>query len=206
MLANAVFLASASDGFLRHAITFGRPGTDMAAFGERAEGRSALEPAQVDDLIGFVRTFSSAPPPPPPEEQPDLPSISELELVINPEGPAARFEPRDDRFVAGADVRAALDRGERVIILDARATSDWLRARIPGAIPVPFYELDAIVAELPRDDTWMIAYCACPHAASGRVVDSLRQHGLTRSAVLDEGIGWWEQQEGYPVARGPTPP
>ena len=48
------------------------------------------------------------------------------------------------------------------------------------------------------DGTWVIAYCACPHHASGEVVDKLRGRGFKHTAVLDEGILFWKQQ-GYPV-------
>src|SRR5690606_2767269 len=107
----------------------------------------------------------------------------------------------DNRFVPAAQVKRELERGARMVIIDARATSDWLSRRIPGAIPVPYYELSDILDDLPRDGAWMVAYCGCPHAASGRVVDALREHGFTNTAVLDEGIHFWEQQ-GYPTTSG----
>ena len=44
-----------------------------------------------------------------------------------------------------AEVARELERGARMVILDARSTSDWLRGRIPGALPVPFYELSDII-------------------------------------------------------------
>jgi len=65
--------------------------------------------------------------------------------------------------------------------------------------------VDAILEELPRDGTPMVAYCGCPHAASGRVVDALREHGFTNTAVIDEGIDHWAEQD-YPTAEGPDQP
>jgi rhodanese-related sulfurtransferase len=85
-------------------------------------------------------------------------------------------------------------------MLDARPLSDWHLGHIPGAYPTPFYDdLDAIARALPRDGTWIIAYCACPHAASGKVVDGLRARGFSNTAVLDEGIDVWKQR-GHPIA------
>ena len=51
---------------------------------------------------------------------------------------------------------------------------------------------------MPNDGTWVVAYCACPHHASGEVVDELRRRGYEHTAVLDEGILVWAQK-GYPV-------
>ncbi|MCB9597639.1 MAG: c-type cytochrome [Sandaracinaceae bacterium] len=200
-LANPAFLATASDGFLQYAVSHGRTGTRMVAFRDR------LEPEQIDDVVAFIRALGDPAAVagalrPPPEPVPDLPALADMQLVINPQGRPAHFTLREDRFVPAADVQRELERGRRIVILDARATSDWLRQRIPGALPVPFYELDAIAAELPRDGTPMVAYCACPHAASGHVVDALRRQGFTNTAVLDEGIDFWAQQ-GYPIATGP---
>ncbi|HJL14835.1 MAG TPA: c-type cytochrome [Sandaracinaceae bacterium LLY-WYZ-13_1] len=198
-LANPVLLRTASDGFLRYAVAHGRSGTPMPAFA------GELAPDQIDDVVAYVRSFERGRPEPPPQrpvEQGDIPALEDMDLVLNPDGPRPDFELREERYVPAADVHEAYANGARMVILDARATSDWLRNRIPGAVPVPFYELDAIVEELPRDGTWMIAYCACPHAASGRVVDALRRHGFTNTAVLNEGIQHWDEA-GYPTASGP---
>jgi rhodanese-related sulfurtransferase len=91
-----------------------------------------------------------------------------------------------------------------MVILDARATSDWLEQHIRGAVPMPFYAVESYAETLPRDGTWIIAYCACPHAASGHVVDALRDGGFQNTAVLDEGIQHWVT-EGYPVRQGDRP-
>jgi rhodanese-related sulfurtransferase len=55
---------------------------------------------------------------------------------------------------------------------------------------------------IPNDDnTWIVTYCACPHAASGQVVDKLNQKGYNKTAIIDEGILIWAQL-GYPVVHG----
>jgi cytochrome c oxidase cbb3-type subunit III len=41
-----------------------------------------------------------------------------------------------------------------------------------------------------------VAYCACPHHASGEVVDALRAKKYQNTAVLDEGILFW-RDKGY---------
>jgi rhodanese-related sulfurtransferase len=96
----------------------------------------------------------------------------------------------------------ALANNQRMVILDARSTVAWRQTHIPGAVPVPYYEEpDTVMADIPKDDTWIVAYCACPHAASGQVVKKLRDLGYQKTAIMDEGILVWAQM-GYPVRSG----
>jgi len=186
-LNNETFASSASDGFLRHAIAHGRDGTPMPAFEPR------LSANEIDALVAYVRTFGRRE-----VERRPSPIPADLPVVIHPDGPAPQFTLREGRFVSSAQVAAALAAGKRLVIVDARAPSDWALLRIPGAIPVPYYAIDDLVARLPNDDTFIVAYCACPHAASGHVVDALRERGYANTAVLDEGILVWREL-GHPV-------
>jgi rhodanese-related sulfurtransferase/cytochrome c553 len=193
-LANATFLNAASDAFLRHAVVHGRPGTPMPEFA------GVLREDQIDDVVAFLRSWSRrpeverrAPPEPPPMGQP----------VINPTGKNPDFKLREDRFVPIADVKKALDEKKRIVIIDARAASDWYGMHIPGSISVPYYSF-ARLDELPKDGTWITAYCACPHHASGAVVDELRKRGFPHTAILDEGILEWKKRD-YPIAADPLP-
>ena len=187
-LANPVFITLARDEFIAHAIRNGRPGTPMEAF--------ALSDPQIADVIALLRSWGPnkpvtpplTPPPPPPDDGP---------VVINPKGKPPAFTLREDRFVSTDDVKKALDGKRKLIIVDARPPSDWSQLRIPGAISIPHYQLDGI-KRIPNDGTWVIAYCACPHHASGEVVDELRRHGYKHTAILDEGILVWNQK-GYPT-------
>jgi cytochrome c oxidase cbb3-type subunit 3 len=196
-LSNPVFLATASDGFIRHAIEQGRGGTDMKAFA------GSLSAEQMNDVTAYIRSWARTVRLPGPQaELPPAPT----QVVINPEGPAPRFSPlREGRFVSVEEVKAALQAGARMVLLDARPTSDWLKSHIPGALPVPFYEPKKMIESLPRDGTWIIAYCACPHAASGKVMDTLRAQGFSNTAVLDEGVLVWAAR-GYPMTLGLTEP
>ncbi len=192
-LANPVFLASASDAFLRDTVARGRSGTPMAGF------RGRLTEPELDDLTACLRSRAAGWSAPAPVEvrPPDRRAA-----VQNPESPPARLPVRADRFVAAADLAAALAQGQRMVILDARPLSDWQRGHIPGALPVPYYEGAAsILPHLPKDDTPIFVYCACPHAASGKVVDALRAAGKKEAWVLDEGVLIWAAR-GYPMAIG----
>jgi mono/diheme cytochrome c family protein/rhodanese-related sulfurtransferase len=188
-LYNSEFLAAASPAFLRHAILHGRPPTRMPAFEKR------LSSGEVDDLVAWLVSQRRAVSAKPIHQGPP----DNLPAVIHPEGKAPEFTLRDERFVAAAQVELALREKRRMIIIDARSPSDWIQFHIPGAISLPYYST-AELDRLPKDDgTWVVAYCACPHHASGEVVDALRRRGYTHTAVLDEGILSWRQSN-YPLA------
>lgn len=195
-LANPVFLATASDAFLRATVAQGRTGTPMKGFA------GTLSDAELDGVVAFLRSRSVG------WDAPEAVRVTPpdpAQALLNPTAAPAQLEHRDNRFVSAASVAAALERGERMVLLDARPLSDWQRSHLPGALPVPFYDgVDAIVAHLPKDDTPIIAYCACPHAASGRVVDALVERGYTGARILDEGVLVWAAQ-GYPLELGSAP-
>lgn len=192
-LANMALLSAASDSFLRYAVVHGRPGTPMPAF------QGALGEDAIDNVVAFLRSWA-VPPPPERTIAPEPPPLGEV--VINPKGANPSFTLRDDRFVPIDDVKKALAAKQRMVIIDARATSDWLVMHIPGSISVPYYLFTRLDA-LPKDGTWITAYCACPHHASGAVVDELRKRGFTHTAVLDEGILEWKKRS-YPTEGDPS--
>ena len=189
-LANPRFLEIASDSFLAYAIAEGRPGTPMEAW------KATLDAQQIDDVVAFVRGFAAPP------VAGTLPAPTGKEpLVINPNGKHPSFKLRDDRFVSIDQVKRALEEKRRMIILDARPPSDWMRVHVTGAVSVPYHDQKRL-AEVPNDGTWAIAYCACPHHLSGELVDALRKRGVKTAAVLDEGILEWHRR-GYPVIAAP---
>jgi cytochrome c oxidase cbb3-type subunit 3/ubiquinol-cytochrome c reductase cytochrome c subunit len=163
----------------------------------------SLSGEQIDDLVVLIRSWARA------VSTSQTPvgdvQIDYSEIVINPDGETPDFTLREGRYVPSVQVRDALADGQKIILLDARPTSDWLEERITGAVPVPFYDMDRLVAELPRDGTHVVAYCGCPHAASGRVVDRLRREGFENTSVLDEGVRHWID-EGYPSQSGQPSP
>lgn len=188
-LNNPWFHETASDGFLRHAIVHGRPGTPMPAYGDELNAR------QIADLVAHIRSWrrpvDTAPPPP---------YAADFDhLLVHPEGPRAQFTAREDRFVPVDDAFRALEAGESFMFLDARPLSDYQISHITGAVGIPFFEVAGVSDRLPRD-AWILAYCGCPHAVSGQAVDVLRAEGFTRVAILDEGFYVWESR-GYPVTR-----
>jgi cytochrome c oxidase cbb3-type subunit 3 len=182
------FLSTASNGFLRYAILGGRPGTLMPAF-ERKLGDGGVE-----DVVALLRSWQvqaigkAAPPPPRP------PPIPLGPVPLNPLGP----EPVGFKNAPGTTkievVKGELDRGARMALLDARAPSDYLNEHIGGAVSVPFYDPEPYLAQLPKQ-TWLVCYCACPHAESGQLAQKLMAKGFAKVTILDEGLGVWRSRK-----------
>lgn len=194
-LANPVFLRSATDAFIKHAIVEGRPKTRMLAFG------AVMPDALLNDVVAYVRELGSGL-----SQGKLLPEPTGKEpLVVNPKGKEPVWKAREDRYVSVDAVAAELKAGKKMILLDARPSPDWRRVHLQGAVSIPYHDLKRL-AEIPKD-VWVVAYCACPHHLSGIVVDELKKIGHAKAVVLDEGIGVWHQR-GYPVtaAEGVTPP
>ena len=94
----------------------------------------------------------------------------------------------------GAFLRSAAPAGRSA----GRATARLpIGSSAPRALSLPYYDLSRI-DRLPKDGTWIVAYCACPHHLSGIVVEELRKRGYENTAILDEGFFVWTEQ-GHPV-------
>lgn len=192
-LGNPMLLATATDHFLRYAISEGRDGTPMIAFKDKLSGE------EIDGVTAFLRSRASGW---------DVPETDTTtiplpeEYILNPNNSAPKFNLREGRFLPVDQLLKAMQDSLRLVILDARSEVAWRQMHIPGSIPVPYYEEpENFVENLPNDSTWVVAYCACPHAASGKVINTLKRHGFKNTAIIDEGILVWAQL-GYPVKYG----
>jgi len=192
-LANPAFLAFATDAYIKYAIENGREETEMKAF------KTQLSQQQINDLTAYIRSLTSGWSPEPKEL---LPYPEPKNYVTNPGGKNPAFTLKQERYVPMEQVAKALKNKNKLIILDTRTSSEWHNAHIPGAIPIPYYISEDKVAEgLPNDDTWIIAYCSCPHAASDKVINMLRKKGYKNTAVIDEGFFNWINA-GHPIIGG----
>lgn len=192
-LGNSMLLATATDHFLRYAIAEGRDGTPMPAF------KDSLSKEEIDGVTAFLRTRASGWDVP---SNDTIPVPTPEEYVLNPGNESPDFNLKDGLYVPATEVYAALMAEKKMVILDARSEVAWRQTHIPGAIPVPYYEEpENFIDDIPNDDTWIVAYCACPHAASKQVVNTLRRYGYKNTAIIDEGILVWAQM-GYPVSHG----
>jgi photosystem II stability/assembly factor-like uncharacterized protein len=55
-------------------------------------------------------------------------------------------------------VKALLDEGEQLVLVDTRSRAAYDRDRIPGALSVPLAEIEARHGELPQDKK-IVLYC-----------------------------------------------
>jgi cytochrome c oxidase cbb3-type subunit 3/ubiquinol-cytochrome c reductase cytochrome c subunit len=190
-------LASASNGLLRDAIRNGRAPTTMEPYIDK------LGHAGVEDVVALLRLWQSgaAPLPTLPPARPAPLPLGPVPL--HPKGPdpvGFRTQP----LTTPADViKAQLDKGAKMALLDARTPSDYTAEHIAGAVSVPFYDPAPYLDKLPKD-AWLVCYCACPHAESGQLAQKLVSSGFTKVTVLDEGLGVWKNRK-YGVASGTTP-
>ena len=126
-------------------------------------------------------------------------------IVLNPDAAEPEFTLRDGLYVSAAELDRELKAGKKMVLLDTRVTSMWQMAHIAGAVPAPYYaSREEVIASLPTDGTWIVAYCECPRAAAESVVKRLRAEGILTSAVLYEGFQGWAAK-GHPIVAGATP-
>lgn len=192
-LGNPMLLATATDEFLKYAITKGRDSTPMIGY------ENILSEDEINGVTAFLRSRASG------WNVPKTDSITipkPEDYVLNPKGKAPEFNLRDGLYASSKQVFEAMKDSTRMIILDARSKVAWRQTHIPGSVPVPYYlEPEEFVNDLPNDNTWIVVYCACPHAASQRVVNTLKRYKYKNVAIIDEGVLVWAQL-GYPVEHG----
>ncbi len=192
-LGNPMLLATASDAFLRYTIAEGRDGTPMPSF------KDSLNKSDINAVTAYIRSRASG------WSAPNAIAVkkpSPKDYVLNPRNKPPKFSVRQDLYVSAEQVLKAIKDSARMILLDARSEAAWHQTHIPGAVSVPYYkEPDKFIKDLPNDSTWIVVYCACPHAASSKVVNTLRRFGYKHTAIIDEGVLVWTQR-GYPVQYG----
>jgi rhodanese-related sulfurtransferase len=104
----------------------------------------------------------------------------------------------DDEMTV-AELKARLDAGENLTILDVRNPPEYDIARIPGSILIPLPELRERLGELDPAAT-IVAHCH--HGArSAQAVGFLRQMGFDRAINLEGGIDEWSLQVDPSVPR-----
>ncbi len=102
------------------------------------------------------------------------------------------------RPVTVDELREAMQ-DERVILLDVRPTPEYQAGHLPKARSVPVTELEARLAELPKERE-IVAYCRGPYCVfADEAVALLRAHGYA-ARRLQEGVVEWRQR-GFPIMR-----
>lgn len=121
----------------------------------------------------------------------------------------AQHSPRFLHIVADAkkriretnvdEVKAKLDRGEKILLVDVREESEWAKGHVPGAVHLGkgIIERD-IEARVPDPASPMILYCGGGYR-SALAADNLQKMGYTNVLSMDGGWRGW-REKGYPVA------
>jgi MoaD family protein len=91
--------------------------------------------------------------------------------------------------VTAQQLKAEIDRGDKVFLLDVREPNEYQICRIPGATLIPLGELAARTAELDRDRE-MVVHCKMG-GRSAKAVALLQERGFTRVRNLKGGILDW---------------
>jgi rhodanese-related sulfurtransferase len=99
------------------------------------------------------------------------------------------------------DVKARLDRGERLTIIDVREESEYARDHVPGAVHLGkgIIERD-VEARFPDTGTELILYCGGGFR-SALAAENLQKMGYTNVVSMDGGIRDWRNR-GYPLTNG----
>jgi len=123
-------------------------------------------------------------------------------LLVAPYG-SPRNEARgrvEPLSITLGQAKALFDR-RRAIFLDARPPYEYAVAHIPGAVNIPWEEIEYYAAQVERmpTDTTVILYCAGESCdLSIHLGDHLAQRGFTRVRVFFGGWLAWTDA-GYPV-------
>jgi rhodanese-related sulfurtransferase len=102
------------------------------------------------------------------------------------------------------DLAARIERGDDLVIVDARTPEEYARGCVPGAWSVPGGELVLRIADLaPRADTTIVVHCG-GRTRSYLGAESLRRMGRENPVVaLENGTMGWELA-GLMLERGAT--
>jgi rhodanese-related sulfurtransferase len=88
-----------------------------------------------------------------------------------------------------AELRARLDRGDAITILDVREPEELRIAEFPGALHIPMGEIPARLGELDRSGELVVV---CHHGMrSAQIAMYLARAGFERVANLTGGIDEW---------------
>lgn len=107
-----------------------------------------------------------------------------------PEAVADAFADNGEIFVSIEAVATAYDAGMEMILLDTRTSLDFEFGHLPGAINVPYFDVEANLDRIPRD-RWVVAYCECPNSEARQVYEALVDRGYTYVKVIEEGLAPW---------------
>ena len=93
--------------------------------------------------------------------------------------------------ISAVELKARLDRRDRLVLVDVRESFEWDIARIPGSKLIPVGELASRMSELDSTDEMVFLCKLGPRSATA--VRELQKAGFTKTFNLAGGLrSWWE--------------
>ena len=91
------------------------------------------------------------------------------------------------------ELKGRLDRGERIVLVEALPAKYYLHAHLPGALNIPHDQVDALAPTLlPDKAAEIVVYCAnAPCKNSGLAAQRLSELGYARVRDYHEGKADW---------------
>jgi rhodanese-related sulfurtransferase len=98
------------------------------------------------------------------------------------------------------EVKAKLDRGEKLIIVDVREESEFAKDHLPGAIHLSKGVIERDIEEkVPDLDAPLVLYCGGGYRST-LAAGSLQKMGYKNVLSMDGGIRAW-REKGFPLTK-----
>lgn len=92
--------------------------------------------------------------------------------------------------ISAIDLKAGLDAGEQIVLVDVREPWEWHSGHLNGAVHIPLNSLPQHLSGLDREGQ-IVVYCHLGHR-SWYATAFLRQQGYAHVASLAGGIDAWD--------------
>lgn len=140
-----------------------------------------------------VAAAPAAPPPPsnaPPARSAGTDPYKIATVEEHQPGVDAPYEATQARRILPEEVKARLDRGQKIAFVDTRA--DVPDALIAGAVQVPEDKIERWAASVPKS-SFVVVYCTCPNETTAvREVLALQKLGFKSAFALRDGLLGWQ--------------
>jgi rhodanese-related sulfurtransferase len=104
------------------------------------------------------------------------------------------------KIVGAADVKAAIDKKEKAVILDVRDPNEFAAGHLPGAMNISRGTLEFVVVnKIPDQNAKIYVYCKTA-GRSALATKTLGDLGYKNAALMDAQFADWIKA-GYPVER-----
>jgi len=109
--------------------------------------------------------------------------------------------PEGFNGISGEALKAKLDSGEHIFLLDVRQPNEFATGRIEGSLNIPVRDVPKNLAKLPQDKNAPIVVVCAGAVRSGYVAMALSFQGYSNVKHLGRGyVAAW-QNAGYPVQK-----